>query len=191
MKDTIDANCIVLDPLNDENLVDVKYSGEENENIELSEQVTSARGIVTTKSYQFTFDKVFSPDSNQSDCYEEISQLVQSALDGFNVCIFAYGQTGSGKTFTMQGPPKPDEETIGMIPRAVKQIYEVAQKLKEYDWEYTMEGQFLEIYNDSINDLLGNPSTYGKIKHDIYHTDEGTTVTKMTTGKLNRIRYVT
>jgi hypothetical protein len=31
-----------------------------------------------------------------------VAELVQSFLDGFNVCIFAYGQTGSGKTHTMQ-----------------------------------------------------------------------------------------
>jgi len=34
--------------------------------------------------------------------FEEVSEFVQSALDGFNVCLFSYGQTGSGKTFTMQ-----------------------------------------------------------------------------------------
>jgi len=37
--------------------------------------------------------------------YAEVSPLVTSVLDGYNVCIFAYGQTGSGKTFTMNGPP--------------------------------------------------------------------------------------
>ena len=38
--------------------------------------------------------------------FEDTKHLVQSAVDGFNVCIFAYGQTGSGKTFTMTGSEK-------------------------------------------------------------------------------------
>ncbi len=36
--------------------------------------------------------------------FEELSQLVQSSLDGYKVSIMSYGQTGSGKTFTMEGP---------------------------------------------------------------------------------------
>jgi len=32
-----------------------------------------------------------------------LSQLIQSSIDGKNVCIFAYGQTGSGKTYTLLG----------------------------------------------------------------------------------------
>lgn len=31
------------------------------------------------------------------------SDLILSALDGYNGTIFAYGQTGSGKTYTMTG----------------------------------------------------------------------------------------
>lgn len=149
--------------------------------MELTEQVSSTLGRSSTKSYTFSFDRVFSADATQKDCFVEISQLVQSALDGFNVCIFAYGQTGSGKTFTMQGPPDITEDTVGMIPRAVQQIYDVAQKLKRVGWEYTMEGQFLEIYNETIHDLLGDASRYGQIKHEIHHEKNGkTTVSEMT-----------
>ena len=44
----------------------------------------------------FTFDQVFKCESTQHEVYNEVSDLVQSALDGYKVCIFSYGQTGSG-----------------------------------------------------------------------------------------------
>jgi hypothetical protein len=31
--------------------------------------------------------------------------VIDSAFEGYNACVFAYGQTGSGKTFTMMGSP--------------------------------------------------------------------------------------
>lgn len=107
----------------------------------------SSLGHVTRKNYPFEFDRVFVPGTQNNEIFGEISQLVQSALDGYNVCIFCYGQTGSGKTYTMSSAD-------GMIPRATHMIYDTITKLKEKSWEYSMEGSFVEVYNEELNDLL-------------------------------------
>lgn len=57
---------------------------------------------------EFSFHYVFNEDSTQTEFFEELSQFVQSAIDGYHVCVFAYGQTGSGKTYTMQGLDMPE-----------------------------------------------------------------------------------
>lgn len=105
------------------------------------------------KIYSFKFDRVFNPRVTNETLFEDVSQLVQSALDGYNVCIFAYGQTGSGKTFTMSSP------TNGIIPLAIRQIFATAAELTETGWSYEFHGEFLEIYNEKIIDLLGKPSS--------------------------------
>ncbi|KAK8429874.1 P-loop containing nucleoside triphosphate hydrolase protein [Phyllosticta citricarpa] len=122
----------------------------------------SAMGNVTRSTNPFSFDRVFGPKSQNGEVFEEISQLVQSALDGYNVCIFCYGQTGSGKTYTMSS-------SDGMIPLAVQQIYNTAQDLEEKGWRYKMEGQFVEVYNEVLNDLLGKAEEFDKKKHEIRH----------------------
>jgi hypothetical protein len=48
---------------------------------------------------EFEFDAVFSTTSTQDQVFEDTKRLVESCLDGFNVCVFAYGQTGSGIDF--------------------------------------------------------------------------------------------
>ncbi len=63
----------------------------------------SVDGSESSKKQTFTFDRVFTPEDGNAQVFEEVSQLVQSALDGYKICIFAYGQTGSGKTYTMEG----------------------------------------------------------------------------------------
>jgi hypothetical protein len=52
--------------------------------------------------------------------FEEVSDLVQSALDGYKVCLFSYGQTGAGKTHTMTGSRS--YEGRGIIPRAISKV---------------------------------------------------------------------
>jgi kinesin family protein C1 len=104
-------------------------------------------GDIKNRSFDFAYDHVFGPDSRQDDVFEEISQLVQSALDGYKVCIFCYGQTGSGKTFTMQGPEgkealSPGSELAGMIPRSCEQIFATAAELSEC-CGFTMEKRFV------------------------------------------------
>ncbi len=41
---------------------------------------------------QFEFDTVFNMNSTQEQVFEDTQRLVESFLDGFNVCLFAYGQ---------------------------------------------------------------------------------------------------
>ena len=60
---------------------------------------------------------------------------IQSFLDGYNLCIFAYGQTGSGKTYTMEGPPNSNsDDNEGIIPRAMKQVFQTIEDLKVAGW---------------------------------------------------------
>ncbi|OMP04518.1 hypothetical protein COLO4_09555 [Corchorus olitorius] len=114
--------------------------------------------------HSFTFDKVFMPDASQEEVFVEISQLVQSALDGYKVCIFAYGQTGSGKTYTMMGRPGQPEEK-GLIPRSLEQIFQTKQALQPQGWRYEMQVSMLEIYNETIRDLLSTNRDASRIEN--------------------------
>ena len=102
----------------------------------------------------FNFDHVFHPSSSQSDVYYEVSPMVQSAMDGFHSCIFAYGQTGSGKTYTMQGP----QDDPGVYTRALHELFAVVDQ-REQTHKYTMQVSMVEIYNETIRDLLCDEKT--------------------------------
>lgn len=111
---------------------------------------------------EFAFTQVFNENSTQADVFAELGDLVQSVLDGYNVCVFAYGQTGSGKTYTMEGGLS--QESRGMIPRTADLLFHFIEELKLIHWEYSVTASFIEIYNDKFYDLLSNEDLPHEIK---------------------------
>ena len=105
------------------------------------------RGEKVNRSYEF--DEVFDAKSSQEQVFEDTKYLVQSALDGYNVCIFAYGQTGSGKTFTIYG----DESNPGLTPRAINEVMRCVHRDAD-KFSFKMECYMLELYRDEMIDLL-------------------------------------
>ena len=58
----------------------------------------------------------------------------------------------------------------GIIPRSIKKVMEQIELLKDHGWRYELQVSFLEIYNETIRDLLqnaNNESTPDPKKHQI------------------------
>ncbi|KAI9761846.1 MAG: Kinesin heavy chain [Chaenotheca gracillima] len=102
----------------------------------------------------FTFDRVFDMESRQSDVFDfSIRSTVDDILNGYNGTVFAYGQTGAGKSYTMMGSDIDNEDSRGIIPRIVEQIF--ANILTSPgNIEYTVRVSYMEIYMERIRDLL-------------------------------------
>eukprot|EP00933_Yihiella_yeosuensis_P035957 TRINITY_DN2964_c0_g1_i2.p1 TRINITY_DN2964_c0_g1~~TRINITY_DN2964_c0_g1_i2.p1 ORF type:complete len:1189 (-),score=319.24 TRINITY_DN2964_c0_g1_i2:408-3974(-) len=141
--------------------------------------------------YDFNFDRVFDAHSTQESIFDEVAGLVQSALDGYKVCLFAYGQTGSGKTFTMQGLQDPS--SWGLIPRSLSKIFHVSESMRVAGWEWTLRASFLEVYNETLRDLLGDQKSESGsgLVHIIKHDDAwGTLVTNLTTVEVKSMDHI-
>lgn len=144
---------------------------------------TTLQVVRGTQQNNFQFDRVFAPSAGQEAVFDEVSEFVQSALDGYNVCLFSYGQTGSGKTHTMQGTGS--GAMRGLIPRSIEQIGLHKKKLEQEGWEYVVDVSFLEIYNEAIRDLLRDAKS-NECKHDIKVGSDGRrTVTNLTVRRID------
>ncbi len=110
--------------------------------------------------HKYTFDSVFGPDSTQTQIFEETRRLVQSAIDGYNVCIFAYGQTGSGKTHTIQG----NAADPGITPRSIAELYDTTKSMNNFD--VRLSCYMVELYKTDLRDLL-LPKDRPQVKLDI------------------------
>ena len=116
---------------------------------------------------------------NNKQIFEELFKPnIHHVLNGINMTIFAYGQTSTGKTYTMQGEI-PDN--AGIIPLTLEEIFDEIKNDKDIV-ESKISVSFIEIYNESINDLLDS----SKINLDLRETsNKEVIVNNLTEIKIN------
>ena len=122
---------------------------------------------------EFQFNGVLSSESQQDLVYATSAQdCVRKMLNGFNAAIIAYGQTGSGKTYTLFGPDSTFESKSlqrfqGIVPRACQEILHALNSRSAGAvpaMEHTLRVSYVEIYGDTITDLLKNGARCGHSK---------------------------
>lgn len=131
---------------------------------------------------KFVFDKLFDMTSDQETVYHATTRpLLDAILEGFNGTVFAYGATGCGKTYTISGTP----ESPGLIFQTINELFERFESLSASK-EFELSLSYLEIYNETIRDLL-NPSMPSKKLVIQEEEDEDTTPVKRVVNN-NRIK---
>lgn len=79
-------------------------------------------------------------------------QVIENMENGFNSTVFAYGQTGSGKSFSIEG----SSSDHGLLKRVCEHLFNYKQEveLKHDGNDVDVEVSYLEIYNETLRDLL-------------------------------------
>ncbi|XP_061317500.1 kinesin-like protein KIF16B isoform X3 [Pezoporus flaviventris] len=131
-------------------------------NLKVPEGGTGDTGRERTKTFTYDFS-YFSADSKSPSfvCQEMVfknlgTDVLKSAFEGYNACVFAYGQTGSGKSYTMMG----NAGDAGLIPRICEGLFsKISEKTKWNEASFRTEVSYLEIYNERVRDLLRRKSS--------------------------------
>ncbi|CAH8842683.1 unnamed protein product [Trichobilharzia szidati] len=99
----------------------------------------------------YTFNRVFDQTSTEDEIFEEIKPLVQSSVDGYNVCIIGYGETGSGKTTTLFG----GKDNAGLLPHIGDYLFELVNKPTFTEkYKSSISLMLLQLYNDRLIDVF-------------------------------------
>ncbi|KAJ5236355.1 hypothetical protein N7489_006446 [Penicillium chrysogenum] len=140
----IDDRCLVFDP------------PEDNPVQKFSRSVVPNGKRV--KDQTFAFDRVFDQNASQGEVYESTTRsLLDNVLDGYNATVFAYGATGCGKTHTITGTA----QQPGIIFLTMQELFErIDERAGEKSTEISLS--YLEIYNETIRDLLVPSGSSGK-----------------------------
>jgi len=159
--------------------------------VEVRDDTTVTVTSAATGVKVFNFYQALGFSSVQNDVFEEVRPVIQSAIDGVNVCIIAYGATGSGKTFTIHGNEIMESavntsngggshqklsNSRGVLPRAAEELFKHLHDNNIWNTlplqgglsdgassdTYSITCSMIELYMDDIIDLLLPPSTKRK-----------------------------
>lgn len=129
--------------------------GKDSSEPAVTTSMTSNTVILPSLSNRFFYDYVFDDSVSQSSVYSKsVLSMVSSFLEGFNITILAYGQTSSGKTYTMGTSGMTNSDSDGIIPRAIKTIFDTVNSSNTPDKEMSVYISYLELYNEDLIDLL-------------------------------------
>ncbi|TSK82187.1 Kinesin-like protein KIF9 [Bagarius yarrelli] len=132
----------LIELLPDQQTVVVRQKKKSRKEIMLNNQVSS---------WSFRFNGVLN-NVTQEEVYQQVTHsVVIGALEGYNGTVMCYGQTGAGKTYTMTGATECYKKR-GLIPRAIQEVFhEIDSRV---DHTFSVHLSYLEIYNESLVDLL-------------------------------------
>nr|KAF6358387.1 kinesin family member 16B [Pipistrellus kuhlii] len=131
-------------------------------NLKIPEGGSGDSGRERTKTFTYDFS-FYSADTKSPDYVSQEmvfktlgTDVVKSAFEGYNACVFAYGQTGSGKSYTMMG----NSGDSGLIPRICEGLFSRISETTRWDEaSFRTEVSYLEIYNERVRDLLRRKSS--------------------------------
>eukprot|EP00930_Biecheleria_cincta_P061592 TRINITY_DN47157_c0_g1_i1.p1 TRINITY_DN47157_c0_g1~~TRINITY_DN47157_c0_g1_i1.p1 ORF type:complete len:951 (-),score=192.66 TRINITY_DN47157_c0_g1_i1:14-2866(-) len=115
----------------------------------------------------FTFDYGYGIEATQQQVQEDLGQnLLASAIDGYNSCLFAYGQTGAGKSWSITGD-RSHEESRGLLPRISESLVK-SLSTDANTKEFQILCTYLEIYQEKMRDLMVKESPLLEVrKHPV------------------------
>jgi len=114
---------------------------------------------ISFDSETFDLDGVFGPQATQLEVFERCERTMESCMDGYDVCVYAYGQTNTGKTYTMEGDLE-SMDHAGLIFRTLQRFVVLAQKRRSVGWVYRIKVSAIEVYQESVFDLLVHPDPH-------------------------------
>lgn len=111
-----------------------------------------------TQAEAFHYDRVFAENTQNDEIFTSLVEpLLQKAFSGYNICVLTYGQTSSGKTHTMKGnstDPGVVPRTLSWIAHNLQRITNCSNNTNEVGASASAKISYVEIYNETVNDLL-------------------------------------